>query len=47
MNSRDEQNAARTEAQLIALARKRGYANPEWWAKKIIDSRKRKGGQRV
>lgn len=39
---RTEQQDARTEAELISLARKRGYRNPEWWARKILDGRRRK-----
>lgn len=56
MTTRDEQNAARTEADLIKLARQRGYKNPEWWAKRVLEGRARKtslqteltyGGKRV
>lgn len=42
IDPRAEQQNARTESDLIALARKRGYRNPEWWARKIIAGRKGK-----
>lgn len=37
-----ERAAARTEADLIALARRRGYKAPEWWAKKVLEGRRKK-----
>lgn len=39
---RTEQQDAQTLPQLIALARRRGYSNPEWWAKKIFEARRKK-----
>ena len=39
MSAKDERMNARSEADLIKLARLRGYKNPEWWAKKIIEGR--------
>lgn len=56
MNPKDERMNARSEADLIKLARLRGYQNPEWWAKKVLEGRARKtslqtkltyGGKRV
>ena len=37
-----ERAAARTEGELIALARRRGYKAPEWWAKKVLEGRRKK-----
>jgi len=36
-----EQAACRTKADLVALAKRRGYAQPEWWADKVWEGRKR------
>lgn len=33
---------ATTEAELIALAREFGYQNPEYWAKHVIEGRRRR-----
>ena len=40
-NRRREVGMCRTEAELIALGKKRGYKNPRYWAKTIIRARKR------
>lgn len=40
--ARMEVGMARDYASLVALATRRGYKNPSWWAKTIIESRKRK-----
>jgi hypothetical protein len=37
-----EQAAATTKEALVALAKRRGYKNPEMWAMKIIMARQRK-----
>jgi superfamily II DNA or RNA helicase len=37
-----EVGMARNEAQLIEIGKKRGYKNPQYWAKMIINSRKRR-----
>lgn len=42
VDPKTERMNARTEADLIALARRRGYKNPEFWAKKVIEGRRRK-----
>lgn len=42
MTPEQERRHARTEADLIALARKRGYRHPEWWARKVIEGRRKK-----
>lgn len=42
MHSRTEQENARTQAELEALARRRGYADPKWWAMKILQGRAKK-----
>ncbi len=36
-----EQAACRTKVDLVALARRRGYAQPEWWADKVWAGRKK------
>lgn len=36
-----EQAACRTKSDLVALARRRGYAQPEWWADKVWEGRKK------
>ena len=36
---------AMAESDLIKLARKRGYSNPEWWAKKVIAGRQKKANR--
>lgn len=41
VDPKTERMNARTEADLIALARRRGYKNPEWWAKKVLDGRRK------
>lgn len=40
--ARREVGMARTEAELIALGIKRGYKNPRYWAKTILESRRNK-----
>lgn len=40
--ARMEVGMARTEAELIAIGRKRGYKNPGYWAKTIIAARNKK-----
>jgi hypothetical protein len=51
-----ERIKAQTERELVALARRRGYKDPVWWAKMIMEGRHRKsknaklitvGGKRV
>lgn len=39
--ARKEVGMARTEAELIAIGRKRGYSNPAYWAKCIIAARRK------
>ena len=39
---RMEVGMARTELELINIAKKRGYKNPYYWASRILDGRKRK-----
>lgn len=36
-----EQAACRTKADLVALAKRRGYKEPEWWANKVWAGRKK------
>lgn len=45
MSPREEQQQARTEDQLIALGRRRGYANPQWWARRVLEGRRKKAAQ--
>ena len=40
--ARMEVGMARTEQELIDIGIKRGYKNPRFWAKKIMENRKRK-----
>lgn len=40
--ARMEVGMAKTEAELIAIGRKRGYKNPAYWAKTIMNSRRAK-----
>lgn len=42
MSPRTEQDNARTQGELEALARRRGYSNPKWWAMKILQGRAKK-----
>lgn len=42
--ARMEVGMARTEAELIAIAKKRGYKNPRYWAQTILNSRRNKYG---
>lgn len=37
-----EQAACLTKADLVALAKRRGYKAPDWWAAKIWNARKAK-----
>lgn len=41
VDPKTERMNARTEADLVELARRRGYRNPEWWAKKVIEGRRK------
>jgi uncharacterized Zn finger protein (UPF0148 family) len=39
---RTEQGMAQSLEELIAIATKRGYKNPAWWAAKVLGSRPRR-----
>jgi hypothetical protein len=39
---RIEQAGCLTKADLVALAKRRGYAQPEWWAEKVWHGRQAK-----
>lgn len=47
MSPRTEQDNARTLTDLVMLGWKRGYKNPEWWAKKVMAARQRKAELRT
>lgn len=40
---RRKQGMAQTYEELVALGRSKGYANPQYWAKRVIESRGKKG----
>jgi hypothetical protein len=40
---RMEVGRARTYEELVAIGRARGYKSPEWWSRKILASRNKKG----
>lgn len=42
VDPKTERMNARTEADLVELARRRGYKNPEWWARKVIEGRRKR-----
>lgn len=42
INKRREQGMCRDYQSLVALARKRGYNNPEWFARTIMEARRKK-----
>jgi hypothetical protein len=42
LTPREEQDRARTQADLERLARLRGYSNPKWWAMQVLAARAKK-----